>query len=572
MVRDQSKPSRSEITQQLIGPGCPFEIEEVIISGRPVRTWKRCLPSIRALWEHSRAYADRDYLVYENERLSYEDAFQKSVSLAHELVTHFGIKKGDRVAIAMRNYPEWPISFWAAASIGAIVVPLNAWWQSEELAYGLDDSGSSLLIADEARAELVAPALAARPSLREILVARPHSALPPGCQPYPEASLSPEAALPPVILGPEDEATLFYTSGTTGRPKGALGTHRNLCNNVVSSEFANAYKKLRQGLALDTPNKSTDPPPPFHALISVPFFHVTGCHGTLATHTAGGNKLVMMHKWDPERALDLIECEKINGFGGVPSMVWQVLESPSFKTRDTSSLTTVSYGGAPAAPELVRRIVDEFGEHSASQGYGMTETSSMTTVITGEDYEKNPDSIGPPVPVCEVKVVDQEGRTLSPGETGELCIYGPNLVKRYWNKPEATAETFVDGWCHSGDIAKIDEEGLVFLVDRAKDMVIRGGENIYCVEVENMLFSHPDVMDAAVVGIPERILGEEVGAAVQIRPGKQLSEAILRQYMKNHLAAYKVPIRILIGRDPLPRNANGKILKTEIKRRLADPV
>jgi long-chain acyl-CoA synthetase len=371
--------------------------------------------------------------------------------------------------------------------------------------------------------------------------------------------------LPEVAIDPEDDATIFYTSGTTGNPKGALGTHRNMCNNIGSALFGRARAALRRGLPLP----GIDPnAPQTAALVSVPFFHVTGSHSVLAASTMTGAKLVMMHRWNPERALELIEREKISSFGGVPSMVWQVLESPDFAKRDTSSVLAVGYGGAPAAPELVRRIKEAFPASSASNGYGLTETSAITTANVGIDYERKPDSVGLATPVCDVKVVNEQGETLPVGGVGELWIKGPNVVKGYWNKPEATAQSFTDGWLHSGDLARIDDEGFVYILDRAKDMLIRGGENVYCVEVEDVLYSHPDVMDAAVIGIPHRVLGEEVGAVVQLVAGSRVNAEQLQAYARERLAGFKVPVRIELRAEPLPRNANGKILKRDLKKEL----
>jgi long-chain acyl-CoA synthetase len=277
---------------------------------------------------------------------------------------------------------------------------------------------------------------------------------------------------------------------------------------------------------------------------------------------------VLMHRWNPERALALIERERINQFGGVPSMVWQVLESPEFSQHDTTSLTVVSYGGAPAAPELVRRIHEGFPQCSASNGYGLTETSALAIGNVGIDYERKPDSIGVPVATCEVKVVDSAGNALPHGGVGELWINGPNIVKGYWRNPEATAQSFSEGWLHTGDIARIDDEGFVYILDRAKDMLIRGGENVYCVEVEDVLYAHPAVMDAAVIGIPHRVLGEEVGAVVQLAPGSEVSDAELLAFAAERLAAFKVPVRIVIQHEPLPRNANHKIMKRDLKKQL----
>jgi long-chain acyl-CoA synthetase len=308
------------------------------------------------------------------------------------------------------------------------------------------------------------------------------------------------------------------------------------------------------------------------SLLSVPFFHATGCHSVLVANLAAGNQLVLMRRWDPGRALELIEAERVTMFGGVPAMVWQVMEHPDFSRRDLSSLRNVGYGGAPAAPELVRAIEEWFPGRTPSNGYGLTETSSVTTMNAGVDYQRRPDSVGVPVPVCDVKAVDPTGRPLPAGEIGELWVKGPNVVKGYWNKPTDTEATFTDGWLHSGDLGRIDDEGFVYIVDRAKDLVIRGGENISSVEVEAALFEHPAVTDAAVIGVPHPVLGEEVGAVVHTAPGSTVSEDELRRHVGAQLAAFKVPAHIWFFDEPLPRNPAGKILKRDLKARLlGDP-
>jgi long-chain acyl-CoA synthetase len=558
--------SIAEIHKMLTAPGAPFEIAEIEIRAIKTRVWKNTMPSLRALFDLSRFHGDKTFLVYENERMNFEQHWRRAAHLASVLAWDFAVRKGDRVAIAMRNFPEWSVAFWAIAAAGGVVVPLNAWWTGEELDYGLRDSGSVVLFADEERAVRLAPYLPGL-GLREVVVARARDAVAPGQLRFEEVvgDPGPDAKPPEVALDPEDHATIFYTSGTTGRPKGALGTHRNICTNLTSLAFAQVRGALRSGLSLPSP---TEPQSQSAQLISVPFFHATGCHAILVSNTAFGGKLVMMHRWDPERALELIERERITSFGGVPAMVWQVLESPSFAKRDLSSVTSVGYGGAPAAPELVRRIKEAFPAVSPGNGYGLTETSSVTTYNGGEDYVRKPESCGVPVPVCDVEVVDSKGNPLPAGEVGELWIKGPNVVKGYWNKPEATAETFTEGWLHSGDLARIDEEGFVYIVDRAKDMLIRGGENVYCVEVESVLYDHPAVMDAAVVGIPHRVLGEEVGAVVQVTPSSRVTEDDLRKHVATRIAGFKVPVKIEIRQDPLPRNANGKILKRQLKEEL----
>jgi long-chain acyl-CoA synthetase len=480
------------------------------------------------------------------------------------MVEDWGLRKGDRVAIAMRNFPEWSVAFWAAAAMGAIVVPLNAWWTGEELEYGLSDSESRFVFCDADRAERIAPHLGSL-GIKRLAVARGESSVP-NAIPFADlvAGADGDEALPDIALDPEDDATIFYTSGTTGKPKGALGTHRNICGNLLSLAFAQARGAIRS----DAPFPPPADQPQNAQLISVPFFHATGCHSILAANTAFGGKLVMMYKWDPERALELIERERVTSFGGVPAMVWQVLESPGFAKRDLSSVRSVAYGGAPAAPELVRRIKEAFPSVAPGNGYGLTETSSVSTFNFGADYERKSDSVGVPVPVCEVRVVAPDGKDVAEGEIGEIWIKGPNVVRGYWKKPEATDETFTDGWLHSGDLGRLDGEGFVYIVDRAKDMVIRGGENVYCVEVESVLYDHPDVVDAAVFGLPHKVLGEEVAAIVQLREGSQVGEEDLRAHVGKHLAAFKVPVRIALRAEPLPRNPNGKILKRELKEQM----
>ena len=550
----------------LTAPGQMFEVEELDIRGLRTRVWKHAPPTLRAVLDISRAHGDLTFLVHEDDRLSFSEHFARVATLARWLVDHYGVAKGDRVAIAMRNVPEWSIAFWAAASVGAIVVPLNAWWTGGELAYGLADSGSRVVFVDVERAARLGDhvedldlagvvTVRAEESAGEVVGERFEDVL--GTPGSPGSAES----LPDVELGPEDDATIFYTSGTTGRPKGALGTHRNICTNLMSLVFGASRAALRAGGTPPAPGTSVQNA----SLVSVPFFHATGCHSILVANAVFGGKLVMMRRWNPERALELIERERLTQFGGVPAMVWQVLESPDLAKRDISSVQSIGYGGAPAPPELVRRIEELVPGRTPTNGYGLTETSSVTTLNIGVDYLRHPDSVGVPVAVVDVKVVDEQGRELSRGEVGELWVKGPNVVKGYWNRPEDTAATFENGWLRSGDIARIDEEGFVYIVDRSKDMVIRGGENVYCVEVEAVLFEHPAVTDAAVIGVPHPILGEEVGAVVQLRAGHEATADELRTLVAGRLAAFKVPTHIWFRDEPLPRNPAGKVLKRELR-------
>jgi long-chain acyl-CoA synthetase len=435
----------------------------------------------------------------------------------------------------------------------------------------LADSGTTVLFCDQEREERLADHLK-NVDLRAVIVARSDSPVADNHERFEDlvGAVPDDIDLPAVALDPEDDATIFYTSGTTGKPKGALGTHRNICTNLWSLSFGGARGALRarSAGANSAGGAPAQPRMQNSYLLSVPFFHATGCHSVLVANTAGGGKIVLMYKWDPERALELIERERVTSFGGVPAMVWQVLDSPDFAKRDTSSVRGVGYGGAPAPPELVKRIKQHFPTGSASNGYGLTETSSVTTMNAGDDYVRKPDSVGPPVPVVDIRVVDEDGTEVPAGEIGELWIKGPNVVKGYWNKPEETALTFTDGWLHSGDVARVDDEGFVYIVDRAKDMVIRGGENVYCVEVEAALFEHPAVADCAVIGVPHLVLGEEVGAIVQLRPGASVTEDDLAAHVRSHLAGFKVPTHFWFRDEPLPRNPAGKVLKRELRQEL----
>jgi long-chain acyl-CoA synthetase len=558
-------PSIAEIHALLTGPGAPFEVDVVDIAGRPTKTWKNAPATIRALLEGSRAHGDATFVVYEDERTTFADHYAAAAAFARVLVDDLGVRKGDRVAIAMRNFPEWPIAFFGAAAAGAIVVPLNAWWTGPELEYGLTDSGTTVLVADDERMDRLAPHRSALTGLTTIVV---RGEVPAGDLGWGDVVGAPDPAapgeLPSVDLQPDDDATIFYTSGTTGRSKGALGTHRNFTTNIMSLAFAGARSGMRTP-PRDPAAARSSGPTQAATLLSVPFFHATGCHSMLQGSIVSGSKLVLMHKWDPERALELIERERITTFGGVPSMVWQVLQSPDLATRDISSVQSIGYGGAPAPPELVRKIDEMFPGRTPSNGYGLTETSSVTTSNSGADYLRRPDSVGVPVAVCDVKVVDETGADLPDGATGELWISGPNVVRGYWGKPEATAQSFSDGWLHTGDIAHIDDEGFVFIVDRAKDMIIRGGENVYCSEVESALFEHPAVLDAAVIGVPHQVLGEEVGAVVQLKPGHAASADELRSHVRDRLAGFKVPAHVWLRDQDLPRNPAGKVLKRDLR-------
>ncbi len=495
--------------------------------------------------------------------MSFEAHWRAASAFGHVLGERFGIGKGDRVAIAMRNYPEWSICAWGTLAVGAVAVPLNAWESAETLALLLSDCGAKLIVADRERLDLLrrsgphaaalvavrAEALAGESALQDLIGG-----------PAGYATL-PYRALPDPALDRDDLATIFYTSGTTGTPKGAAGTHRNILTNYVNTGFRTARASVRRGDEVPAGPLSR----PRRLLMPMPFFHVTGFHSTLLAAVANGSTVHLMYKWDVAKALDIIVRERINGLTLVPALAWQLTDAVTSGNYDTTSVDLVGYGGAAAAPELAQRVREAFPSAYPGQSYGATETSSLVAANSHEDLMARPDSVGTAMPCCDVRIVDGEGNDAPPGVAGELWVRGPNVVSGYWNMPEATRESFGDGWYRTGDIARIDAEGFITVLDRLKDMLIRGGENIYCVEIEDCLASHPDVIEAAVFGVPERILGEVVGAAVHLRPEAEADIDALAAHVRSRLAAHKVPVVIELCPAPLPRNAAGKLLKREVK-------
>jgi long-chain acyl-CoA synthetase len=561
--------SLAEAHQVLTAKGAPFEIEERVINGIPTRVWKNALPTFRDLFIKGRSFGDRTFTVYGDDRATYESFARATLAIAATLQA-LGVEKGDRVALVMRNLPEWPAAFFATLLLGGIITPLNAWWTGPELEYGLNDCGAKVAFVDRGGFERISQCLQNLPALERVFLCRHDGEIT-----HPKVvKLAtvvggvndwyrlPDRPLPDVSMAADDDATIFYTSGTTGKPRGAVGTHRNSLCNVVAKGFSQALICVRRGEDIPLP----DPAAPQKAtLLVVPLFHATGCQATLCPTIAAGAKLVFMHKWDPEQAMEIIERERITSTGGVPAIAWQLLEHQTFPEHDLSSLESVAYGGAPAAPELVRELTAKLPKSQPATGWGMTETCATFTSHVGEDYCLRPQSCGAPLPVGEMKIVDAGGKELPTGAVGELWVKGPNVVKGYWNDPDANRQSFEGGWLKTGDIARLDEEGFCYIVDRAKDMLIRGGENIYCIEVENALYEHPGVIDAAVVAIPHHSLGEEPGAVVTLKPGAAVGEGELRAFVAERLAAFKVPVRIMFSDSMLPRNANGKILKRELK-------
>ena len=461
----------------------------------------------------------------------------------------------------MRNYPEWSVAFFACQSIGAIVVALNAWWTASELAYALADSTPAALIIDGERLERVR-GIMDRPGIRTVVVTRRGQAGDGGVD-FADVVAAGPAELPEADVGAGDLATILYTSGTTGNPKGAMATQRNHMTNLMNTLLGGTVARVMMGLPAEP-----DPAAPQGAVLQTfPFFHIGGLTG-LYISVATGAKMAMMYKWAAPEAVQLIETHRLAAVSGVPMVVRQLLETATTMGADMSSLIGVTSGGAPVPPDLIRRIGNQFQAKAApGNGYGLTETTSAIISNGGVDYLARPDSVGRAVVTAQVRIVDDNGVDVSPGEIGELWIRGANVIPGYWNNPEATEAAFGGGWFRTGDLGYLGEEGFHYVVDRKKDVIIRGGENVYCAEVEAALLEQPKVRDAAVVGLPHPELGEEVAAVIQVDPLDDVPSTAdaLRAALGERLARFKIPTSIKLTTGDLPRTATGKILKRELR-------
>ena len=541
------------------GPGSPFEVLEVESDGVTSRTFKNAPSNLRQFFDTARGL-DETFIVYEDEEWTFAEVMEDVDALGYALVNRFGVAPGDRVGIAMRNYPEWIISFAAILSIGAISVSMNAWWTEQELEYAVNDAELSVMIGDSERIERGNGACQ-RANVRMIGVRLDELApLAPHVEHWRDVVVRGHA-MPEVALDADMDATILYTSGTTGFPKGAVSTHGAICQTVMAFSSGAAVQVARRS----TDKTGSDLTPCF--ILIVPLFHVTGCIPVMMTCFSFHVKLVMMYRWEPERALQLIERHQVTNFVGVPTQSWDLIESPHFAEYDTSSLASVGGGGAPAPPTLMSRLNDSFQNGRPGLGYGMTETNAYGPRIEGDDSLTHPNATGSvPTLVMEVEIRDESRRALGANESGEIWMKSPTLIRGFWRKPEATAETLVDGWLRSGDLGRIDDDGYLYVEDRVKDMIIRAGENIYSAEVEAAIYEHPAVYEAAVFGLPDERLGEIVACAVMLKPGEYLSEDGLRLHLRTRLANFKVPTRVAFTNEPLPRNAAGKFLKREMPR------
>ena len=547
--------SFDEAAAQVTAAGGPLEVGDAIINGAHQRVFVKAPPNLGFLFQL--APADATFIVYEDETYTFGEVRERYAALGAALVERYGVGKGDRVAVAMRNFPEWIISFAAITSVGAVSVSMNSWWTEDEMSFALEDSGATVLIADDARLER---SVTACNRLGTRMIAVRMATPPAGADAWDDVVVL-GTPLPVIDVSSEDDATILYTSGTTGRPKGAVSTHGAVIQALMAFSCRSAIERVRQ------PAEPSGNAPAF--ILIVPLFHVTGCVAVMLGCFTAGVKLVIMYKWDVDKALEIIEREHITNFVGVPTQSWDLVQSPRFAEFDTSSLRDIGGGGAPAPPALVEKVADSFKKGSPTIGYGMTETNAYGPGNRGADYLRKPTSSGRVVPVMTMEIRDAEDKPVPVGEHGEIWFKGPNLIRGYWNRPDATAEVLVDGWLRSGDLGRLDDEGFIYVEDRVKDMILRAGENVYCAEVEAAIYEHPAVHEAAVFGVPHERLGEEVGAAVMLKPGMSVTADELRAFVGKQIASFKVPTYIAFRDEALPRNASGKMLKRELQREIA---
>ena len=555
------RPELANAIAEATAPGKPHETRIENIRGVDFTVFATAPANLRELYASGLDHADKDFYVYQDERHTYQAMWDRAAQCANRLKSH-GVAPGDRIGIALRNYPEWVAAFMAITGMGGVAVAMNAWWSGDELVYGIEDSGLEILFTDVERTERLAPHLG-RLGIKVVTVRHRRD----GLSTWEEFIDGASAEMPTPSIEPEDNATILYTSGSTARPKGVLSTHRAITNALLGWECGGAIAMaLNPQMAAAVGRAAPVPQDPPAIILTVPLFHVTGLVVQMLSSFRRGRKVVGMYKWDVEEALRIIEAERITEFNGVPTMAWELVQSPNRGKYDLSSLKSAGGGGAPMAPEHARQIDKTIAKGAPGTGWGMTETQGLATTIGGPAFLDRPRSCGRAVPpIVKVKAVKSDGTDAATFETGELWIWGVMNHSEYWNKPEATAETLTDGWVHTGDIGHLDEEGYVFITDREKDMVLRGGENVGCHEVEAVLYDHPRVLEAVVFGVPDERLGETLAAIVVAKPDETLTGEDVQAFAAEHLAKFKVPEHVWIRTERLPRIASEKIFKRGLR-------
>lgn len=508
--------------------------------------------SLRVLLERSRTFGEHPYVVFGDREITYAEHYNRVAACAHLLREQLDIQKGDRVAILGANSPEWVITFWAATAIGALPVGMNAWWVGDEIQYALEDLSPSVLFADEKRLHRMNEAAPTR-------VVRLDKDFETLIAPY----LGRE--LPPAEIDEDDGAAILFSSGTTGRPKGILATHRNILALVGIQTFHGARVKVYEAaLAGQQLQMAAGAPPPKPALVTTPLFHVAGLYAGIITRLAtGGTTVWSVGRYDAAKVLKLIEDYGIGGWGPTPTMVRLILDHPKFDSYDLSSLEFIGMGGSPVAEELLAEVRERIpsARLAAAVGYGLTEACALISINFGPELDQYPDSVGRPLPTVKVQIRDDAGHRVEDGVLGEICVRSPLVMREYWGDPSATDESFYeDGWLRTGDLGLVRGEYL-YMPSRRRDLIIRGGENIYPAEIERVLNSHPSVAESAVIGVAHREYGQTPHAIVVRRPGASVSVKELRDFVATKLAYFKVPDAVRFHPSELPRNASGKILK-----------
>ena len=536
-----------------------FELQKKTIRGNEYNVFVNVPQNLYEYFQFALIHGEWEFLAYEDESYKYQEVLNNAAGLAHVLVDKYGLKKGDAVAFSMRNYPEWIYSYMAVTSIGCVAVPLNSWWQGEELDYGITHSEAKVFIGDDERLQRLegfvenTPRISVRCQTNDFTNTVAFEEL-----------VKPKESFPQVEIDPEDDASIMYTSGSTGYPKGVVTTHRSIINTPVAWAFLATMASQLESDGGETFVQAESP----CTLAAVPLFHVTGSHSNFLLSLVSATRIVLMYKWDPLKAIQLIEKYRVTSFSGVPTMTQDIITaSEANPDTDVSSLVSLGGGGAARPPEQIKSQEKNHPTKIAGVGYGLTETNAAGTNASGKLLYDKPDTAGFPTPLIhELKIIDEEGKEVSTGETGEVCIKSASNFRCYLKNEEATTEALDSkGWFRSGDVGCLDEDGFLYIKDRIKDIVIRGGENIACLEIEAILSEHPSILEASVFGVPDERLGENLATRIALKPGKTATETEISSFLEEKIAKFKIPSYIWFQEEELPRIASGKTAKKQMR-------
>jgi len=536
-----------------------FELQKKTIRGNEYNVFVNVPQNLYEYFQFALIHGEWEFLAYEDESYKYQEVLNNAAGLAHVLVDKYGLKKGDAVAFSMRNYPEWIYSYMAVTSIGCVAVPLNSWWQGEELDYGITHSEAKVFIGDDERLQRLegfvenTPRISVRCQTNDFTNTVAFEEL-----------VKPKESFPQVEIDPEDDASIMYTSGSTGYPKGVVTTHRSIINTPVAWAFLATMASQLESDGGETFVQAESP----CTLAAVPLFHVTGSHSNFLLSLVSATRIVLMYKWDPLKAIQLIEKYRVTSFSGVPTMTQDIITaSEANPDTDVSSLVSLGGGGAARPPEQIKSQEKNHPTKIAGVGYGLTETNAAGTNASGKLLYDKPDTAGFPTPLIhKLKIIDEEGKEVSTGETGEVCIKSASNFRCYLKNEEATTEALDSkGWFRSGDVGCLDEDGFLYIKDRIKDIVIRGGENIACLEIEAILSEHPAILEASVFGVPDERLGENLATRIALKPGKTATETEISSFLEEKIAKFKIPSYIWFQEEELPRIASGKTAKKQMR-------